>query len=159
MSWKHKHGASQAVTRGFFGSVHASSKDRRATKNESYSCFILLYLGPQVTLSLSEDVPLLVQYRINDIGHISCAPLLARMPRQYRALCNILTPPASLMMGCCTTQHQSRPWVQRFGLKPAQGVASRVDVTDLRKVICSMSHVCRFHLAPKQEDDEMDNNN
>lgn len=29
---------------------------------------------PQVTLSMSKELPVVVEYRISDIGHISCAP-------------------------------------------------------------------------------------
>ena len=37
-------------------------------------------LHPQVTLSMSKELPVVVEYRISDIGHISCAPHYTQPP-------------------------------------------------------------------------------
>ena len=37
-------------------------------------------LHPQVTLSMSKELPVVVEYRISDIGHISCALVYTQPP-------------------------------------------------------------------------------
>ena len=39
-----------------------------------------------MTLSLSNDLPMAVEYRINDMGHITCAPPLGHSLGHYLAL-------------------------------------------------------------------------
>ena len=49
----------------------------RTVENTQWDCMVA---QPQVTLSMSKELPVVVEYRISDIGHISCAPLLDYQP-------------------------------------------------------------------------------
>lgn len=111
--------------------------------------------SPQVLLSMSADLPMVVEYRINDIGLIKCAP-----PRGHYPSLSLRS--ASNTFMCVLDAGLVRLLLTRAS--PAMhllGCYSRRILADGRaqlQVLSSMSRLRRFYLPPKFEEDELDGN-